>query len=174
LIAENLFLRKQLAFFTERKVKPRRIARLAMIALARFIDWRGALVIVKPETFTRWHRTAFRMFWQWKSRKRGRPSLPKNLKELIRQMARLAGWGKIGGPLKRSARVHEVLKEAPKPLLKIVPKRLIQIAVVTQHLDDGFKFGAFGDSGPDEVTPQLVDRGQSLPASRLVNSQYSR
>jgi len=39
LIAENLFLHKQLAFFNERKVKPRRItaiARLAMIALARF------------------------------------------------------------------------------------------------------------------------------------------
>ena len=28
------------------------------------------------------------MFWRWKSRKRGRPALPKNLRELIRQMAR--------------------------------------------------------------------------------------
>ena len=31
-----------------------------MIALARFFDWRDALVIVKPETFIKWHRTAFR------------------------------------------------------------------------------------------------------------------
>ena len=28
------------------------------------------------------------MFWRWKSRKTGRPPLPKNLKELIREMAR--------------------------------------------------------------------------------------
>jgi putative transposase len=89
LIAENLFLRKQLTFLKVRKVKPRRItraARLTMIALARLFDWRDALAIVKPETFLKWHRAAFRMFWRWKSRKRGRPALPKNLQELIRQI----------------------------------------------------------------------------------------
>ena len=91
LIAENLFLRKQLALFQERKVKPRRTTasfRIAMIALARCFDWREALVIVKPETFIKWHRTAFKMFWRWKSRKRRRPTLPKNIRELVRQMAR--------------------------------------------------------------------------------------
>ena len=62
LVAENLFLRKQLALFKERNLKPRRIpkiTRLAMVALACFFDWRDALVIVKPETFIKWHRTAF-------------------------------------------------------------------------------------------------------------------
>ena len=97
LIAENLFLRKQLALFKERKAKRRSTTatiRLAMIALARFFDWRDALVIVKPETFIKWHRTAFRRFWRWKSRKRGRPPLPKNLRELIRQMdIENATWG---------------------------------------------------------------------------------
>jgi len=91
LLAENLFLRKQLALFKERKVKPSRItrtARLAMIALSRFFDWRDALVIVKPETFIKWHRTAFRVFWRWKSRKGGRPALPKNIRELILEMDR--------------------------------------------------------------------------------------
>jgi putative transposase len=91
LIAENLFLRKQLALFQERKVKPRRItttARMMLLALARFFDWRDTLAIVKPETFIKWHRTAFRMFWRWKSRKTGRPPLPKHLKELIREMDR--------------------------------------------------------------------------------------
>ena len=90
LIAENLFLRKQLGLFRERKVKPRRISRptrLAMLALGKFFDWREALVVVKPETFVRWHRTAFRIFWRWRSRKRGRPPLPKNLRELIIEMA---------------------------------------------------------------------------------------
>jgi hypothetical protein len=91
LIAENLFLRRQLALFQERKAKPRRTTaslRLAMVVLAKFFDWRDALVIVKPETFLRWHRTAFKMFWRWRSRKRGRPALPKNIRELVRQMAR--------------------------------------------------------------------------------------
>jgi putative transposase len=90
LVAENLFLRKQLALFQERKTRPRRTTgsfRLAMVALAKFFDWRKALVIVKPETFVRWHRTAFKMFWRGKSRKPGRPALPKDLRELVRQMA---------------------------------------------------------------------------------------
>ena len=89
-MAENLFLRKQLALFQERKVRPRRsnaATRAFMVLLSRFFDWREALVIVKPETFLKWHRTAYRTFWRWKSRKRGRPGLPKNLRELIREMA---------------------------------------------------------------------------------------
>jgi putative transposase len=75
--------------FQERQARPKRTTaafRLAMIALGKLFDWRGALLIVKPKTFIKWHRTAFRMFWRWKSRKRGRPALPKNLRELIRQM----------------------------------------------------------------------------------------
>ena len=65
-----------------------------MLALARFFDWREALVVVKPETFLRWHRSAYRMFWRGKSRKADRPLLPKNLRELIREMARdNSTWG---------------------------------------------------------------------------------
>jgi hypothetical protein len=59
LAAENLFLRKPLAFFQERKTKPRRAddsARWLMAVLTRLFDWRDALVIVKPETLIRWHR----------------------------------------------------------------------------------------------------------------------
>jgi hypothetical protein len=64
------------------------------MALARFFDWREALVIVKPETFIAWHRTAFRAFWRWKSRKLGRPPLPRNLRELVREMAAAnPAWG---------------------------------------------------------------------------------
>src|SRR5215831_8803789 len=46
LAAENLFLRKQLALFQERKVKPRRAndsARLLMVILSRMFPWRGSL-----------------------------------------------------------------------------------------------------------------------------------
>jgi putative transposase len=89
-VAENLFLRKQLALFQERRVRPRRstsTTRIGLVLLSRFFEWRTALVVVKPETFRKWHRTAFRTFWKWKSSKRGRPRLPKNLRELIRKMA---------------------------------------------------------------------------------------
>ena len=90
LVAENLFLRKQLALLQERKVRPHRAddsTRWLMAALSRLFDWRSALVIVKPETLVRWHRQGFRLFWRWKSRRQGRPRLPKDLQELIRQMA---------------------------------------------------------------------------------------
>jgi hypothetical protein len=52
LAAENLFLRKQLALYLERRVKPRRAddaTRIALVALSRLIDWRRLLTVVKPE-----------------------------------------------------------------------------------------------------------------------------
>jgi len=91
LLAENLFLRRQLALFQERKIRPRRITaigRLSFLALARFFEWRDALVVVRPETFLRWHRAGFLALWRWKSRKRGRPALPTNIRDLIRRMDR--------------------------------------------------------------------------------------
>jgi putative transposase len=97
LVAENLFLRKQLALFQERKTKPLRAddsTRWLMATWSRFFPWRGALVTVKPETLTRWHRKGFRLFWRWKSNPAGRPPLPKDLRRLIREMAvENATWG---------------------------------------------------------------------------------
>ena len=90
LAAENLFLRKQLALFQERKVKPRRAddsTRWMMATLSRMFPWREALVNVKPDTLIRWHRKGFRLFWRWKSKPRGRPRLAKDLRQLIREMA---------------------------------------------------------------------------------------
>jgi putative transposase len=89
LAAENLFLRKQLAQYQERRVNPRRAndaTRMALIWLSRFFDWRRVLVIVKPVTLIRWHHQGFRLFWRWKS-KPGRPPLPRDLQALIRRMA---------------------------------------------------------------------------------------
>jgi putative transposase len=76
LAAENLFLRKQLALYAERRVKCRRATdatRITLVMLTRLMDWKAALIIVKPETLIRWHRKGFRLFWRWKSRARGRP-----------------------------------------------------------------------------------------------------
>ncbi len=97
LAAENLFLRKQLAFYTERQVKPRRLdntARIALVVLARLIDWRQLLTVVRPDTLVRWHRQGFRLFWRWTSRRSGRPRIPPDLQEVIAAMARAnQTWG---------------------------------------------------------------------------------
>ena len=78
LLAENLFLRKQLAFYQERQIRPWRLtnaARLSLVFWSRFFAWRSALLIVKPATLIGWHRKAFELFWKRKSRP-GRPPIP--------------------------------------------------------------------------------------------------
>jgi hypothetical protein len=65
LAAENLFLRKQLALYLERQVKPRRAkaaTRLTLVLLSKLFVWREVLTVVKPETLIRWHRKAFSCF----------------------------------------------------------------------------------------------------------------
>ncbi len=89
LAAENLLLRKQLARYRERQVKPRRATdpvRLTLVLLARCFAWREALTIGQPATRLRWHRKAFRLFWRWRARP-GRPALPAELQRLITGMA---------------------------------------------------------------------------------------
>jgi putative transposase len=122
LAAENLFLRKQLALYQERTVRPRRTTdatRIVMVWLGRF-DWRQALAVVQPKTFIRWHQQAFRWCWRWKSSP-GRPSIPPELQVLIRQMAhdnltwgqeRIANelWLKLG------------LRVSPRTVRKYMPK----------------------------------------------------
>src|SRR5215472_1615039 len=86
--AENLFLRKQLALYLERQVKPRRAeaaTRLTLVLLSRLFVWREVLTVVKPETFIRWHRQGFRLFWRWKSKPRGRPRAPAELRKTFRR-----------------------------------------------------------------------------------------
>src|SRR6266481_2119455 len=88
--AENLVLRRQLALFKERGVKPRRIdagTRLSLAWLSRLCDWRSCVIVVRPETIVRWHRAGWRLFWRYKSRP-GRPPIPLELRQLIRRMAK--------------------------------------------------------------------------------------
>jgi hypothetical protein len=57
--AVNLVLRRQLARFMERGVKPRRVDQATRVSLALFTglcDWRDAVVNVHPSTIVRWHR----------------------------------------------------------------------------------------------------------------------
>ena len=80
LAAENLFLRKQLTFFMERKQAPRRTdnaTRVTMATLARLFDWKKALIVVKPDTLILWHRKGFRRYFRVNERFR---SLPDDLR----------------------------------------------------------------------------------------------
>ena len=59
LVAENLFLRKQLALYQERRRKPRRAdpaTRAILVVLSHLVDWRSLLTVVQPDTLIRWHR----------------------------------------------------------------------------------------------------------------------
>src|SRR5262245_40847343 len=90
LAAENLILRKQLALYQARHVKPKRATnatRFTLVWLSRWFDWQPALAIVQPETFSRWCRQPGGLGWFWKSQP-GRPPIPMELQALIRQMAR--------------------------------------------------------------------------------------
>jgi transposase InsO family protein len=125
LAAENLFLRKQLALYQERQIKPRRATdatRLALVWLGRWFDWRQALAMVQPETFTRWHQQGFRLFWRWKSGP-GRPPLPPDLQALIRRMAREnPSWGEER--IANELLLKLGLRVSPRTIRKYLPKRL--------------------------------------------------
>ena len=125
LAAENLFLRKQLALYQERDVKPKRAThatRFTLVWLSRWFDWRQTLAVVTPETFTRWHRQGFRLFWRWKSQP-GRPQIPEELRALIRQMAREnPTWGQER--IANELLLQLGLRVSPRTVRKYMPKRL--------------------------------------------------
>jgi putative transposase len=125
LAAENLFLRKQLALYRERGIKPRRIThatRLTLVWLAHWFDWRQALAVVQPATFLRWHRQGFRLFWRWTSGP-GRPAIPTDLRALIRRMARdNPSWGEERIANERLLKLG--LCVSPRTVRKYLPKRL--------------------------------------------------
>jgi putative transposase len=125
LAAENLFLRKQLALYQERAVKPRRATnatRVILTVLGRWCDWRQALTIVQPATFIRWHRRGCRLFWRWKTRS-GRPPLPVELRTLIRRMAREnPSWGEER--ITNELLLKRGLRVSPRTVRKYLPKRI--------------------------------------------------
>ena len=125
LAAENLFLRKQLAMYVERRLKPRRAddaTRITLVALSRFLEWRNLLTVVKPETLIRWHRKGFRLFWRWKSRAAGRPPIPTDLQQLISTMAaanRTWGEERIAAELL----VKLGIRVSPRTVRRYMPSR---------------------------------------------------
>ena len=104
---ENLFLRHQLNIAMRRAPHRLRL-RTSERALLVLMTWLwpsllGLSRVVQPDTIVRWHRAGFRVYWRWKSRGRpGRPSVSRELRELIRRMSRenlLWGAPRIHGEL---------------------------------------------------------------------------
>jgi transposase InsO family protein len=122
---EVLVLRRQLALYKERGLKPRRIdaaTRVSLALLSRLCDWRSCLIVVRPETVVRWHRAGWRLLWRYKSRP-GRPPIPLELRKLIRRMAsdnRIWGEERIASELL----VKLGIRVSPRTVRKYLPKRL--------------------------------------------------
>jgi hypothetical protein len=99
LAAENLALRQQVAILQRSVKRPRihRRDRIFWVWLSRlWRGWRSSLLVVQPETVIRWHREGFRLYWRWKSRRRGgQPKLDAQIRVLIRRMSREnPTWGR--------------------------------------------------------------------------------
>ncbi|MHC4316742.1 MAG: helix-turn-helix domain-containing protein [Planctomycetota bacterium] len=109
LVLQNLALRHQLDVLQRNTKRPRLTNRdrVLWVFLSRvWTDWRKPLTVVQPETVIRWHRRGFRLYWRWKSRPRwpGRRSVPREIRDFIRQMSR-------DNPLWGAPRIHgELLK----------------------------------------------------------------
>jgi len=103
---ELLVAKQQLAIYQRSIPRPRlRIRdRLFWCWLSRlWSGWKDVLVIVKPATVIAWRRRKFAEFWAKLSAKRGpgRPPVPEQIQDLIRQMSSAnvcAGAARESGP----------------------------------------------------------------------------
>lgn len=126
---EILALRHQLAIYrrTTRRPRIRPTDRILWSWLSRvWSEWRETLVIVRPETVLAWRRRRFREHWTKliRSGKPGRPSIPREVRDLIRRMSmtnplwgapRIVGeLGKIGIGLPKST-VEKYMVRRRKP-----------------------------------------------------------
>ncbi|CAJ0874308.1 hypothetical protein AMST5_02588 [freshwater sediment metagenome] len=107
--AENAALRQQLIVL-RRKMKGRpRLTNGDRWFLIFLYQWfpsiLGVVTIIRPETLIRWHRSGFRFYWRWKSRRpAGRPKIDEELRALITRMS-------VENPLWGAPRIHgELLK----------------------------------------------------------------
>jgi transposase InsO family protein len=123
--AENLALRHQLNILRRQAPRRTRLSnpdRLVFVWLYRLCSTVvDAVAIIKPETLIHWHRRGFRVFWRWKSRSRGgRPTVPTEIRELIREMTR-ANW------LWGAPRIHgELLKLGIEVAQSTVAKYMVK------------------------------------------------
>jgi hypothetical protein len=69
-----LALRQQVAVLKRKRPRPKLNSfDLLLWTTLRHVGgrWAEVLLIVKPETVVGWHRAGFRLYWRWRSRRRG-------------------------------------------------------------------------------------------------------
>jgi putative transposase len=107
---ENIALRSQLSLYQQQllnhklpKPRPTPAFRQLWVFISKlWPDWKSALFIVKPETVISWHHKAFRLYWLWKSRHRGRPKISQTTIALIKRIHN-------ENPLWSPERIHDQL-----------------------------------------------------------------
>jgi putative transposase len=109
LALENLALRQQLAILNRNRPQPRLRKRDRLFWACLFAvwqQWRGSLIVVKPETVVLWHRKGFALYWMHLSKRNGagRPGTGKDIRDLIHKMAN-------ANPTWRSPRLHGELSK---------------------------------------------------------------
>ncbi|HBF36113.1 MAG TPA: integrase [Firmicutes bacterium] len=126
---EIIALRSQLSLYQQQSInhklpKPRptpAFRQLWVFISKLWPDWKSALMIVKPETVISWHHKAFRLYWLWKSRHRGRPKISQTTIALIQRIHK-------ENPLWSPERIHDQLLNlgitdvpAPNTIAKYLP-----------------------------------------------------
>lgn len=126
---EILALRQQLSVCQQqienkKRPKPRvtNLFRQFWVLLSKIIkNWKSWLILVKPETVIKWHKTAFKFYWKSKSKKIGRPKLPEEIIDMIIMIHE-------DNPNFSSEKIHEVLismnvidPPAPNTISKYLP-----------------------------------------------------
>ncbi len=126
---ENIALRSQLASYVHRFEKeniptprPTPAFRQLWVLLSKHLEnWKDSLVMVKPDTVIRWHRTAFKFYWKKKSKKLGRPTISNGTIQLIKRVHK-------ENPLLSPEKIHEKLRilgidqpPAPNTIAKYLP-----------------------------------------------------
>ena len=88
---EVIMLAKQSEIYqrTNPKLKISRTDRMIFSQMMDILsNWKERLFIVKPDTVIKWHRTAFKFYWRWKSKPKGeRPRISREVINPIKQMA---------------------------------------------------------------------------------------
>jgi putative transposase len=129
LVLENAFLRQQVIVLSREKKRPplTNKDRRLLVLLARVLpSWKDALLIVQPDTLTRWHRDLFKIVWRRKSKAKPKPqpaTLPVTTIRLIWQMATdncLWGAERIRGELLKLG--IQVSKRTIQKYLKRMPR----------------------------------------------------
>ncbi|WP_153730411.1 integrase core domain-containing protein [Sporosarcina obsidiansis] len=126
---EIIALKSQLASYIHRfekekipKPLPTPAFRQLWVLLSKHLEnWKDSLVMVKPDTVIRWHRTAFKFYWKEKSKKIGRPTISAGTIQLIKRVHK-------ENPLLSPEKIHEKLRmlgidkpPAPNTISKYLP-----------------------------------------------------